>query len=94
MFRPLLVAFALSVAVVAPVSAQREQDSAYRLARDGQIMQLGDILAQVSPRVGGKFIGSEFDAEHVMYRLRYMTGGVVKNVDVDARTGRILGRTF
>ena len=29
-----------------------------------------------------------------MYRLRYMTGGVVKNVDVDARTGRILGRTF
>ncbi len=93
MLRPLLLALALTLAA-GPAVAQREQDSAYRMAKDGQIMELGDILAQVSPRVGGKFIGSEFDAEHVMYRLRYMTGGVVKNVDVDARTGRILGRTF
>lgn len=93
MLRPLFLALALSLAA-GPAVAQREQDSAYKMAKDGQIMELGDILAQVSPRVGGKFIGSEFDAEHVMYRLRYMTGGVVKNVDVDARTGRILGRTF
>ncbi len=93
MLRPLILALALTLAA-GPAVAQREQDSAYRMAKEGQIMELGDILAQVSPRVGGKFIGSEFDAEHVMYRLRYMTGGVVKNVDVDARTGRILGRTF
>jgi len=93
MFRPLILALALTLAT-GPAVAQREQDDAYRMAKDGQIMELGDILAQVGPRVGGKFIGSEFDPEHVMYRLRYMTGGVVKNVDVDARTGRILGRTF
>jgi uncharacterized membrane protein YkoI len=93
MLRPLILALALSLAA-GPAAAQREQDSAYKMAKEGQIMELGAILAQVSPRVGGKFIGSEFDAEHVMYRLRYMTGGVVKNVDVDARTGRILGRTF
>ncbi len=93
MLRPLFLALVLSLAAGAAV-AQREQDSAYKMAKDGQIMELGDILARVSPRVGGKFIGSEFDAEHVMYRLRYMTGGVVKNIDVDARTGRILGRTF
>ena len=95
MFRPLLLALALAAALPAgPAVAQREQDSAYKLAKEGHIMQLGDILAAVSPRVGGKFIGSEFDAEHVMYRLRYMDGGTVKNVDVDARTGRILGRSF
>jgi uncharacterized membrane protein YkoI len=93
MIRPLLVALALATAV-APAAAQREQDSAYRLAKEGQIMQLGDILAAVSPHVSGKFIGSEFDAVHVMYRLRYMDGGTVRNVDVDARTGRILGRRF
>lgn len=92
MFR--LVVVPLLIAVAAPATAQREQDNAYRLAREGQIMQLGDILAQVSPHVAGKFIGSEFDAAHVMYRLRYMNGGAVKNVDVDARTGRILGRSF
>ena len=93
MFRSLIVAVALATVAV-PAAAQREQDNAYRLAREGQIMQLGDILAQVSPHVAGKFIGSEFDATHVMYRLRYMDGGTVKNVDVDARTGHILGRSF
>lgn len=93
MFRPLVLVAALAVAA-GPAAAQREQDSAYRLAKEGQIMQLGDILAAVTPQVGGKFIGSEFDPEHVMYRLRYMDGNAVKNVDVDARTGRILGRSF
>ena len=94
MFRPLLLALALAAAAAVPATAQREQDSAYKLAKEGQIMQLGDILAAVSPHVPGKFIGSEFDAVHVMYRLRYMDGGTVKNVDVDARTGRIIGRSF
>ena len=93
MFRPLLFALAFATAAV-PAVAQREQDSAYKLAKEGHIMQLGDILAQVSPHVAGKFIGSEFDAVHVMYRLRYMDGGTVKNIDVDARTGRIIGRSF
>ena len=92
MFRLLLlVALALAAA---PAAAQHEQENAYRLAKEGQIMQLGDILAAVGPHVPGKFIGSEFDAEHVMYRLRYMDGGKVSNVDVDARTGRIIGRSF
>jgi len=72
--------------------AQREQDRAYQLARDGQIRPLGDIIAAVTPQVGGKYIGSEFDANTTMYRLRFMRGGAVTNVDVDARTGRILGR--
>ena len=93
MIRAALAALALTLAA-GPAVAQREQDSAYRLAREGQIMQLGDILAAVSPRVPGKFIGSEFDAAQMMYRLRYMDGNTVKNVDVDARSGRILGRSF
>lgn len=83
---------ALALVGVGPALAQRDQDRAYQLARDGQIMSLGDILAQVSPRVQGKYIGSEFDANTVMYRLRFMHDGEVTNVDVDARTGRILGR--
>jgi len=93
MVRSLILAVVLA-AITVPATAQHEQDDAYRLAKEGQIMQLGDILAQVSPRVGGKFIGSEFDPGRVMYRLRYMDGNAVKNVDVDARTGRILGRNF
>ena len=93
MIRPFFLAvLALALTGVGPASAQREQDDVYRLTREGQIMQLSDILQRVTPRVGGKFIGSEFDADRAMYRLRYMDGGTVRNVDVDARTGRIIGR--
>jgi len=91
MLRTVTVAVALLVAGT-PVGAQREQDSAYRLAKEGTILQLGDILAQVGPHVAGKYIGSEFDADRVMYRLRYMDGNIVRIIDVDARTGRIVGR--
>ncbi len=93
MFRSVLIAMTMAVAAV-PAAAQREQDSAYKLAREGHIMQLGDILAAVSPHVTGKYIGSEFDAGQMIYRLRYMDGNTVKNVDVDARTGRIVARSF
>jgi len=86
------LALLAGVAVTTPVLAQREQDKAYQLARDGQIMQLGDIIARVGPRIGGKYIGSEFDASTTMYRLRFMRDGAVTNVDVDARTGRIVGK--
>ena len=86
------LALLAGAALTTPVLAQREQDKAYQLARDGQIMQLGDIITQVSPRVGGKYIGSEFDASTTMYRLRFMRDGTVTNVDVDARTGRIVGK--
>ena len=93
MFRSVLLVLAL-IAAVPPAAAQREQDNAYRLAKEGHIMQLGDILAAVSPHVAGKFIGSEFDASLMIYRLRYMDGTTVRNVDVDARTGRVMGRSF
>jgi len=64
MFRSVLLVLAL-IAAVPPAAAQREQDNAYRLAKEGHIMQLGDILAAVSPHVAGKFIGSEFDAAQI-----------------------------
>ncbi len=86
------LALLAGIAMTTPVLAQREQDQAYHLARDGQIMQLGDIIASVGPRVGGKYIGSEFDASTTMYRLRFMRNGAVINVDVDARTGHIVGK--
>jgi uncharacterized membrane protein YkoI len=86
------LALLVGIAAATPGLAQREQDKAYQLARDGQIMQLGDIIAQVSARVGGKCIGSEFDASTTLYRLRFMRDGAVTNVDVDARTGRIVGK--
>ena len=39
---------------------------------------------------GAEFIGAEFDGR--VYRLKFMRGADVIWIDVDARTGRIVGR--
>jgi len=67
----------------------REQDAAYRAAQQGRILPLPTIRARI--RVpGAEFIGAEFDGR--IYRLKYMRGAEVIWIDVDARTGRIVGR--
>ena len=68
-----------------------DQDLAYEAARSGQIRPLGEILGRVSGRVPGNFIGSEFDPGTKTYRLKYMQNGTVRYIDVDARTGRVIG---
>ena len=67
----------------------REQDAAYRAAQQGQILPLPMIRSRI--RVpGAEFIGAEFDGR--VYRLKYMRGSEVIWIDVDARTGRVIGR--
>ena len=85
-----LVAPALPAAALAQRGlGAREQDQAYQAARQGRILPLPMIRQRI--RVpGAHFIGAEFDG--VIYRLKYMRGPEVIWIDVDARTGRILGR--
>jgi hypothetical protein len=67
----------------------REQDAAYQAAQQGRILPLPSIRQRI--RVpGAQFIGAEFDG--VTYRLKYMRGSEVIWIDVDARTGRVIGR--
>ena len=93
MIRPLILAVA-AAAVLASVPAgaqRRDQDEAYQAARSGAIRPLGEIIARVTPRVRGTFLGSDFDAVTRTYRLKYMREGSVVVVDVDARSGTVLG---
>ena len=77
-----------------PAEARRDQDAAYQAARAGAIRPLPDILARVNPRMdGADFLGSELDANSRVYRLKYLRGSSVMWVDVDARTGTVLGRS-
>ena len=67
----------------------REQDRAYRATQRGQILSFHEVRARV--RVpGAHFIGVEFDGR--IYRLKFMRGSDVIWIDVDARTGQIVGR--
>lgn len=95
--RLLLFLLAAGLTFSAPADAQRrlnatrggEQDAAYRANQQGQILSLPEIRSRV--RIpGADFIGAEFDGR--IYRLKYMRGGEVIWIDVDARSGRVVGR--
>ncbi|MGQ0659859.1 PepSY domain-containing protein [Sphingosinicella sp.] len=93
--RPLLLVL-LVLACAAPAVAQRlgatrggEQDQAYRAMNQGEILPLGEIRARINVP-GARFIGVEFDGR--IYRLKFMRGSEMIWIDVDARTGRVVGR--
>ena len=95
MMRALFLLAAAGLALLAvPADARglqsmREQDAAYRAAQQGQILPLPMIRARI--RIpGAQFIGAEFDGR--VYRLKFMRGTEVIWVDVEARTGRVVGR--
>lgn len=77
-----------------PAEARRDQDAAYRAARSGEIRSLPDIRAQVQSRMSGaQPLGEEYDAASRTYRMKYLRSGSVIWVDVDARTGAVVGRS-
>ncbi|MFC7500223.1 PepSY domain-containing protein [Enterovirga sp. GCM10030262] len=98
---PLLMAVAaLGVTSLAPAADarprrdHREQDAAYKARQQGRIMSLRTIESRIMPRMrGAEYLGPELDAGSGTYRLKFMRGGRVIWIDVDARTGRVLGRS-
>ena len=84
--------------LVAPdVSAQRrprEQDQVRDAVGRGQVRPLSEIEAPVVARMrGSDYLGPEFDAQTGVYRLKFMRGGQVIWIDVDGRTGQIVGKS-
>lgn len=63
---------------------------AFRGVRQGDILPLNVIRDRISARLpGANLIGADLVGSSV-YRLRFMRGGTVILVDVDARTGNPL----
>lgn len=91
-----LSAVALALTGLAPAAAarprDREQDNAWRQTREGHILPLRAIEARILPRMGGAdYLGPEFNGDR--YRLKFMRKGQVMWIDVDARTGEIVGKS-
>ena len=90
-----LVSIALmALALAAPASAQRRGDQyrAYEARQAGQVLSLREIEGRVLPQMrGSTYLGPEFDGS--VYRLKFMRSGSVMWVDVDARTGAVIGRS-
>lgn len=71
------------------IARHGDQDAAYEAMQQGRILSLPEIRARIVVP-GAMFIGVEFDGR--IYRLKYMRGSDVIWIDVDAQTGRIVGR--
>lgn len=80
-----------TLASASALQRDREQAGAYRAMQQGRVLSLTEIRARI--RVpGAEYIGVEVLGPMV-YRLKFMRGADVIWIDVDARTGRIVGRT-
>ncbi|URD60912.1 hypothetical protein M8312_14220 [Sphingomonas sp. KRR8] len=93
--RFILAALAASLAaspVLADPPRGRDQDRVFEAFREGRSMPLPSIERRVIPFMGGAdYLGPEFNGD--TYRLKFMRGGRVIWVDVDAQSGRIIGRS-
>ena len=70
----------------------RDADRAFDAKRQGRAMALPKIERRVMPFMGGAdYLGPEFNGDR--YRLKFVKNGQVIWVDVDAATGRIVGRS-
>ena len=97
MVRPALFALVVALAAV-PASAQNWRDQ--RTPFDGREMPVDGGGVQPFPRLvnaartaagGGTYIGSDFDPESATYRFKFINNGRVTWVDVDGRSGQVLG---
>lgn len=70
-----------------------EQGQVRKDMRAGNVRPLREIEARVLPTMGGmQYLGPEYDPTAMAYRLKFIRDGRVVFVDVDARTGQVLGR--
>ena len=96
-FAGFICAFAVA-AVAFPATAQEQlqgdQGEARREAMAGTQLSLREIERRVLPQMqGSQYLGPAYDSTARAYRLKFIRDGRVMYVDVDARSGRIIGRS-
>ncbi|WP_265561711.1 PepSY domain-containing protein [Sphingomicrobium arenosum] len=70
--------------------SQRDQDRAYDKARSGDAMSLPRLERRIVPRMSGyQYLGPELRGN--TYRFKFVRDGRLVWVDVDPRTGRVVG---
>ncbi len=72
-----------------------DADAVYQGRLSGALMSKRAIENGVVPQMksrGADYIGAEFDEDMGRYRLKFMRDGSVIWVDVDGRTGAVVGR--
>jgi uncharacterized membrane protein YkoI len=93
-----ILALGLIAAIAPAADAQQqradEQGDARRDLRAGNVRSLREIESRVLPtKQGMQYLGPEYDPTAMAYRLKFIRNGRVVFVDVDARTGQVMGES-
>ena len=93
-----LVALVAAGVAVPSAAAQdqslSDQGEARREAKAGTQLSLREIERRILPQMqGSEYLGPAYDSTARAYRLKFIRDGRVTYVDVDARTGRVIGRS-
>ncbi|WP_165961085.1 hypothetical protein [Qipengyuania sediminis] len=98
--RPLLLAAALVFALpmtggAAANQPKGDQGAARKEAQAGHILKSREIEARILPMMqGAEYLGFAYDSTAMAYRLKFIRDRRVLFVDVDARSGRIIQRSW
>ena len=91
--RAALAALLLALVPLAP-ALDVDQDEALRLRQSGEVLSFQAILRQADERYpGARLLEAELDDDdgELIYEIELLTGdGVVRELEIDARTGRVL----
>jgi hypothetical protein len=96
MNRRVIVALVFLVLPTLPALAEPggEQGSVRKEMRAGNVRSLREIEQRVLPTMPGmEYLGPEYDPAAMVYRLKFIRQGRVVFVDVDARSGTIIGQS-
>jgi uncharacterized iron-regulated membrane protein len=92
----LVPALMLAASPAAMARGDRDQAHLRAAAAQGQVMPLNRLVAEVRSRAPFSDMnylgGPQYDAQKMIYALKFMDGSQVVVVYVDARTGRVVGR--
>lgn len=79
--------------VAAPVQ-DRDSLAAWHATRQGKVLPLKEIERRVLPTMkGAQYIGFDLELPSGIYTLKFLRDGTVIWVDVDGRSGQVIGRT-
>lgn len=84
----------MPVAAASPLDQEREGAIALQARRQGRLLPLPEIERRVVPTMrDAQYIGFSLEMPNGIYTLKFLRDGAVIWVDVDGRTGQVLGRT-
>ena len=89
-----IAAAALLVPATPALAQDNDQGKARKEMRAGNVLPLREIEGRILPRMRGfQYLGPAYDSTAMAYRLKFLRGSQVVYVDVDARTGAIIGKS-